>query len=179
MFSPTAPTATTRARSRAMTPASSTGSFEGVSAQISTTSKPRLAVKATDESTAWSRVTASSPSEVARAMRCGSMSMPSTRHPAAVAICAPSNPSKPMPMTATRSPTCGSARRNPCMAIAPRVAKAADSKSTESGSGISKLRGTTAYSAWTANPPPAQATRCPILKPCMFSPSPRMVPAEE
>ena len=44
------------------------------------------------------------------------------------------------------------------MAIAPSVAKAADSKSTCFGSGVSRLRGTTAYSPCTAKPPPAQAT---------------------
>src|SRR5574341_1383997 len=53
-----------------MTAASSTGSLEGVSAQIRTTSKPRLAVKAWAESRAFSRRTASSPREEARATRC-------------------------------------------------------------------------------------------------------------
>ena len=44
-----------------------------------------------------------------------------------------SSPSKPRPITATRSPSCGSARRKPCRAIAPRVVKAPDSKSTVIG----------------------------------------------
>ena len=119
------------------------------------------------------------PSEEASATRFGSISMPSTLHPAAAAIWTASNPSRPSPMTATFSPICGSASRKPCMAMAPSVVNAADSKSTFFGRGVSRLRGTTLYSAWTAKPPPAQATRWPTLKPCMSFPSAVIVPADE
>ena len=66
------------------------------------------------------------------------------------AIPTESKPSKPKPTTATVSPTWGFPSRKPCMAIAPTVPNAPDSKSTASGRGTTRLTGTTAYSAWTA-----------------------------
>ena len=161
MSSPTAPTATTVPRSRASSPARVIGSSEAVSAQINTLSKPCPWLKLRPASSAPLRKTAVAPRFCASATREGSRSMPKTVQPAAWAIPTVSKPKRPRPIMATRSPTCGCARRKPCRAIAPRVAKAADSKSTSSGTGANKFFGTKAYSAWTAKPPPAQATRSP------------------
>ncbi len=80
-------------------------------------------------------------------------------------------------MTATREPTCSSARRKPCMAIAPRVAKDASSNETPSGMGAQRRPGTMSISAWLAAPPPAMATRSPGLMPVTPAPTSIAVPA--
>ncbi|MCA1613353.1 MAG: hypothetical protein LC800_04170 [Acidobacteria bacterium] len=53
-------------------------------------------------------------------------------------------------MTTTDSPSVGSASLTPCKAIAPRVANAADSKSTSSGRRTHKFFGTLNTSACEA-----------------------------
>ena len=67
----------------------------------------------------------------------------------------------PSPTTTTRSPSVGSARRTPCMAIAPSVVKAACSTDTPSGTAATRFAGTDTTSAWLARPAPAHATRWP------------------
>ena len=147
MFNPTAPVATTWARSRAIDPANSTGSLEGVSAQIRTPSHPRPREKLCATSSAPSRRVASIPNLCANSILDGSMSIPSTRQPAAEAIPAVNRPSNPKPITATVSPICVSASRKPCSATAPKVVNAAESKSTLSGRGARRFCGTKLYSA--------------------------------
>ena len=67
----------------AMTPASSTGSAEGVSAQMITASQPRPREKLEAASSAPSRSTASAPIRWLTPLARGSKSTPRTRHPAA------------------------------------------------------------------------------------------------
>ena len=78
------------------------------------------------------------------------MSIASTRQPAARNICKASNPSNPMPITATRSPSAGAASRTAFIAMAPSIANAASSKATFAGIGTTRFRGTEMTSAWPA-----------------------------
>ena len=66
-------------------------------------------------------------------------------------------------MTRAVSPSCGSARRTPCMAIAPTVENAACSGATPRGTAAHRLTGTQLYSACRANSLPAAATSWPTL----------------
>ena len=65
------------------------------------------------------------PNSRASARRCGSKSVQITRQPLMRSSCAVSNPIRPLPATTIVSPTVGSARRTPCSATAPSVAKPA------------------------------------------------------
>src|SRR5262245_51481042 len=67
----------------------------------------------------------------------------------------------PSPITQAVSPSATSARRTPCMAMAPTVANAACSAATPSGTGTHKFVGTQFTSACRANSFPAAATTCP------------------
>ena len=77
-------------------------------------------------------------------------STPITRHPARRGSATESWPTRPRPTTTTVSPTCGAARRTPCIAIDPTVAKLAVRSATPSGTRTTRLRGTATISAWCA-----------------------------
>ena len=64
-------------------------------------------------------------------------------------------------MTHAVSPSCTSARRTPCIAIAPTVANAACSAGTPGGTGTQRFKGTQLISACSAWSFPAHATIWP------------------
>ena len=75
-------------------------------------------------------------------------------------------------MTHAVSPSWTSARRTPCIAIEPTVAKAACSGETPSGTAAHRLTGIQLYSACSAYSFPAAATSWPTLNssaPCPTS----------
>jgi len=88
-------------------------------------------------------------------------SSPMTRTPAATSSLTTSWPTRPRPITHAVSPSCTSARRTPCMAIAPTVEKAACSAATPLGTAAHRLRGIQLYSACRAYSLPAAATSWP------------------
>jgi len=81
--------------------------------------------------------------------------------PAARRIWAVRPPTRPSPRTTAHSPIWIPDRRTPCNAIDPRVANAASSSGTPSGTGTVSWRGTLIHSACDACPAPAQATAVP------------------
>ena len=82
-------------------------------------------------------------------------------------------------MTQAVSPSCGSARRTPCMAIAPTVANAACSGATPSGTGTHRFVGTQFTSACRANSLPAAATRSPTANSSAPAPTSTTTPDNE
>ncbi|KAF5044497.1 hypothetical protein DSECCO2_491230 [anaerobic digester metagenome] len=106
----------------------------------------------------------SAPRLAASASFSRSISIPMTRHPAALRTCTERRPISPSPITATLSPTVTLALRTPCIAIDPTVVKAASLKLTPSGILTQRFFGTETYSACTACPAPPQATRSPTSK---------------
>ncbi len=170
----TSPTITTRPRSRASDAASSAGSLDSVAAQTSTASAESSQREPRSRS---ERTCASAPADRASSTSSELRSTPRTRQPAALAIRTASWPMSPSPITATVDPTWTSARRQPFNAIAPRVAKAASSAETSSGTFAQSRAGTTSRSEWFANPPPAIETRSPGESPLTSPPASTTTPA--
>ena len=82
-------------------------------------------------------------------------------------------------MTREVSPSCGSARRTPCMAIAPTVENAACSGATPRGTAAHRLTGIQLYSACRAYSLPAAATSWPTLNSSAPAPTSTTTPHSE
>ncbi len=158
---------TTRARSLASRAAVSTGALEDPPAARNTWSAPRpLEISSSEACTAAmpSSVGAAhstAPACSASRQRSSITSSPTTRTPEATSSRTTSWPIRPRPMTHAVSPSWTSARRTPCMAIAPTVEKAACSGETPRGTGAHRLTGIQLYSACRAYSLPAAATSWP------------------
>jgi hypothetical protein len=135
----------------------------------------------------WARSTKSAPApapqvapwETASSIRAGSRSEAITRHPFARSSWTVSWPMIPSPITPIVSPSVGSARRTPCMAMAPSVTVDASPRETPGGTLTARFTGTAITSAWLAMPAPAQATRSPTANPTTSSPISTTTPAAE
>ena len=82
-------------------------------------------------------------------------------------------------MTQAVSPSWTSARRTPCMAMAPTVEKAACSGRTPLGTTAHRLDGTQLYSACSAYSLPAAATRSPTRNSSAPGPTSTTTPHSE
>ena len=83
--------------------------------------------------------------------------------PAATSSCTTSCPIRPSPITSATSPSCGSPRRTPCIAMDPTVPNAAWLAASPAGTGTYRFVGTQFSSPCSACSLPAQATRSPTL----------------
>ena len=178
----TAPTATTVALSLAISPASSSGSLLSVAAATIAASNPIPPVlrSAHRASCGSLRATPSAaPRRRARSAFWGSTSMPNAKAPAAETSWQVSCPISPSPITATRSPTVTPACRSPCIAMEPRVANAASSGETPSGTFAARFFGTNTTSACAAYRAPAQATMSPTPNSSAPRPTSSTSPAHE
>ena len=146
---PTSPTITTRPRSRHSAAASCTGSSDDVAAVISTASQLADAGRQAGRVEAPARRQHIDRAGLLGALEqaSASKSTPTTVQPAARSSMPASWPTRPCPMTATRSPRRTSAWRTPCIAIDPTVANAPCSKLSASGRRTQRLPGTWSISA--------------------------------
>ena len=176
---PTLPTMVTFDLSRASLEARFTGSLVCPEAHTMTESTPLPLVKCemwTIRSGSLMPMARLAPVFRARSSLSFLVSRATTLHPALRQIWTTRFPTSPTPMTATDSPSPAALLLNPCVAMEPRVVKAASFIPTPSGTLATRFRGTATYSAWQANPSPAQATRSPAAMSVTFEPILTTVP---